>query len=296
MGCYPRRHPDQVASPGTRPTAARRACLDRSSEEPHDGPSQRSPGCGYSTDYADATDRERHSPASQAAGYGAEEPVHQKDQYATMLQDMQDIQNEGQQKLKELSDKYMTAVNQTPHPEALKKEASEEAPMVDHDLMPMKTYIHTDRHAYIQTCIHAYMHTYMHKYIHIHTYVHTYSQPARQAGRQADRRRQTHRRTGTQTHIHACMHTYVHAYIHTYMHTYIHTRIHCEWGWETEDLQKWHRPETHSRILHGGSLRDSSLLGPDNRDRLASKAHRQHLVSVVRGLDSTVYRQQFKKL
>ena len=37
-----------------------------------------------------------------------------KSQYAAMLQDMQDIQtklNDGQQKLKELPDKYMAAVN-----------------------------------------------------------------------------------------------------------------------------------------------------------------------------------------
>ena len=50
-----------------------------------------------------------------------------KSQYAAMLQDTQDIQtklNEGQQKLKELSDKYMAAVNQTPKPEELNQEAA----------------------------------------------------------------------------------------------------------------------------------------------------------------------------
>ena len=55
-----------------------------------------------------------------------------KSQYAAMLQDMQDIQtklNEGQQKLKELSDKYMAAVNQTPKPEELNREAATAEPI-----------------------------------------------------------------------------------------------------------------------------------------------------------------------
>lgn len=37
--------------------------------------------------------------------------------------------NEGQQKLKGLSDQYMKLVNQTPHPEALKPDTPEEAPI-----------------------------------------------------------------------------------------------------------------------------------------------------------------------
>ena len=57
-----------------------------------------------------------------------------KSHYAAMLQDMQDIQarlNEGQQKLKQLSDQYMAAVNQAPKPEDLTQEpaASEPIPM-----------------------------------------------------------------------------------------------------------------------------------------------------------------------
>ena len=57
-----------------------------------------------------------------------------KSHYAAMLQDMQDIQarlNEGQQKLKQLSDQYMAAVNQAPKPEDLTTDtaASEPIPM-----------------------------------------------------------------------------------------------------------------------------------------------------------------------
>ena len=55
-----------------------------------------------------------------------------KSQYAAMLQDMQDIQtklNEGQQKLKQLSDKYMAAVNQAPKPEELNQEPAAPEPI-----------------------------------------------------------------------------------------------------------------------------------------------------------------------
>ena len=55
-----------------------------------------------------------------------------KSQYAAMLQDMQEIQtklNEGQQRLKQLSDKYMAAVNQTPKPEELGSEATPAEPI-----------------------------------------------------------------------------------------------------------------------------------------------------------------------
>ena len=57
-----------------------------------------------------------------------------KSHYAAMLQDMQDIQarlNDGQQKLKQLSDKYMAAVNQAPKPEDLTTDtaAAEPIPM-----------------------------------------------------------------------------------------------------------------------------------------------------------------------
>ena len=55
-----------------------------------------------------------------------------KSQYAAMLQDMQEIQtklNEGQQRLKQLSDKYMAAVNQTPKPEELGSEAAPTEPI-----------------------------------------------------------------------------------------------------------------------------------------------------------------------
>ena len=49
-----------------------------------------------------------------------------------MLQDMQEIQtklNDGQQRLKQLSDKYMAAVNQTPKPEELSTEAPATEPI-----------------------------------------------------------------------------------------------------------------------------------------------------------------------
>ena len=55
-----------------------------------------------------------------------------KSQYASMLQDMQEHQarfNEGQQKLKSLSDQYMQAVNKTPMPVALGPQEDPELPI-----------------------------------------------------------------------------------------------------------------------------------------------------------------------
>ena len=55
-----------------------------------------------------------------------------KSQYAAMLQDMQEIQtklNDGQKRLKQLSDKYMAAVNQTPKPEELGSDAAPAEPI-----------------------------------------------------------------------------------------------------------------------------------------------------------------------
>lgn len=56
-----------------------------------------------------------------------------KAQYAAMLQDMQELQtklNEGQQRLKDLSDQYMKVVNQAPTPEELHKPEEGDAPIV----------------------------------------------------------------------------------------------------------------------------------------------------------------------
>ena len=55
-----------------------------------------------------------------------------KSQYAAMLQDMQEHQtrlNEGQQKLKTLSEQYMQAVNKTPFPAALGTQEEPELPI-----------------------------------------------------------------------------------------------------------------------------------------------------------------------
>ena len=55
-----------------------------------------------------------------------------KAQYASMLQDMQDLQsklNDGQQRLKTLSDQYMKVVNQTPMPEGLEPDSAKNLPI-----------------------------------------------------------------------------------------------------------------------------------------------------------------------
>ena len=55
-----------------------------------------------------------------------------KAQYASMLQDMQDLQsklNEGQQRLKTLSEQYMKVTNQTPMPAGLEPEATKDLPI-----------------------------------------------------------------------------------------------------------------------------------------------------------------------
>ena len=55
-----------------------------------------------------------------------------KSQYASMLQDMQDLQsklNEGQQRLKALSDQYMKVTTQTPPPTGLEPDDTKDLPI-----------------------------------------------------------------------------------------------------------------------------------------------------------------------
>ena len=55
-----------------------------------------------------------------------------KSQHAAMLQKKQDLQtklNEGQQRLKDLSEQYMKLVNQTPTPEELRKPSEGDTPL-----------------------------------------------------------------------------------------------------------------------------------------------------------------------
>ena len=65
-----------------------------------------------------------------------------KSQYAAMLQDMQEHQtrlNEGQQKLKTLSEQYMQAVNKTPLPDALASPEDAELPIP----MAVETFVNS---------------------------------------------------------------------------------------------------------------------------------------------------------